>query len=281
MSLATKPTAPAEKEQVSEKASESSQSASTAYNNGASATPKKEVEEETPARYEHDEHNSSIDSSDMSQDSISTSSQSASTPKAREFPRKRRRTTPNELFILETEFARNNKPDRMEREKIAAMMTDMNEKAVQVWFQNKRQSCRRNQNSSHTVFGACMAVRTQSAPTYRDENNIPIMANFGTGQPFTQPNALFPQSMGTANNLHATVNTMPQAKKPKSLRLSMSADGKAEIVERSPLKQLNMNTQNYYPAGKLATMPITFPKLNGVEADCANSLLCLKSGQWN
>ncbi|KAK9476923.1 Homeodomain-like protein, partial [Lipomyces japonicus] len=56
--------------------------------------------------------------------------------------RKRRRTSPNELQILHTEFMRCPKPHRHTRQEIAKRV-GMTEKAVQIWFQNRRQSCRR------------------------------------------------------------------------------------------------------------------------------------------
>lgn len=56
--------------------------------------------------------------------------------------RKRRRTSPTELSILEQEFAANCRPDRARRERIAQKV-GMTEKAVQIWFQNKRQSFRK------------------------------------------------------------------------------------------------------------------------------------------
>lgn len=56
--------------------------------------------------------------------------------------RKRRRTSPTELSILEQEFAANCRPDRARRERIA-LKVGMTEKAVQIWFQNKRQSFRK------------------------------------------------------------------------------------------------------------------------------------------
>lgn len=48
----------------------------------------------------------------------------------------RRRTTPEQLRILEAEFDRNNKPDNSKREELAAML-GMTKRNVQVWFQNR------------------------------------------------------------------------------------------------------------------------------------------------
>lgn len=56
--------------------------------------------------------------------------------------RKRRRTSPNELNILNQEFLIGSTPNKLRRIQIAAKVS-MSEKAVQIWFQNKRQSIRK------------------------------------------------------------------------------------------------------------------------------------------
>ncbi|KAK9470166.1 Homeodomain-like protein, partial [Dipodascopsis tothii] len=56
--------------------------------------------------------------------------------------RKRRRTSPTELQILYSEFKKCTKPPRHVRQDIARRV-GMTEKAVQIWFQNRRQSYRR------------------------------------------------------------------------------------------------------------------------------------------
>lgn len=52
-------------------------------------------------------------------------------------PKRRRRTTPAELAILETEFRVNPRPDPQERARIAGRL-GMTIRAVQVWLQNRR-----------------------------------------------------------------------------------------------------------------------------------------------
>ncbi|OAX81791.1 hypothetical protein ACJ72_03869 [Emergomyces africanus] len=55
---------------------------------------------------------------------------------------KRRRTSPEDQKILETEYQRNPKPDRATRAEIVKRVT-LGEKEVQIWFQNRRQNDRR------------------------------------------------------------------------------------------------------------------------------------------
>lgn len=64
--------------------------------------------------------------------------------------RKRRRTSPNELSILNKEFLVGSTPNKMRRIEIAAKV-NMTEKAVQIWFQNKRQSLRKQLNHEKEV----------------------------------------------------------------------------------------------------------------------------------
>lgn len=56
--------------------------------------------------------------------------------------RKRRRTSPNELSVLNEEFKRGQTPNKARRIEIAEKVM-MTEKAVQIWFQNKRQAMRK------------------------------------------------------------------------------------------------------------------------------------------
>ncbi|KAL4913699.1 hypothetical protein BDW62DRAFT_191908 [Aspergillus aurantiobrunneus] len=55
---------------------------------------------------------------------------------------KRRRTSPEDHAILESEYQRNPKPDKTARANIVSRVT-LGEKEVQIWFQNRRQNDRR------------------------------------------------------------------------------------------------------------------------------------------
>ncbi|ODQ58884.1 hypothetical protein WICANDRAFT_24602, partial [Wickerhamomyces anomalus NRRL Y-366-8] len=60
--------------------------------------------------------------------------------------RKRRRTSPLELSILQAEFEKGQTPNRTRRLDIAKRV-NMTEKAIQIWFQNRRQTLRRQSNA--------------------------------------------------------------------------------------------------------------------------------------
>ncbi|KAI9670016.1 MAG: hypothetical protein M1831_007052 [Alyxoria varia] len=55
---------------------------------------------------------------------------------------KRRRTSPRDQAVLEAEFQKNPKPSKASRRDIIERVS-LDEKAVQIWFQNRRQSSRR------------------------------------------------------------------------------------------------------------------------------------------
>ncbi|KAK9331081.1 hypothetical protein V1520DRAFT_338700 [Lipomyces starkeyi] len=90
--------------------------------------------------------------------------------------RKRRRTSPNELQILYSEFKRCAKPPRVTRIAIAERV-GMTEKAVQIWFQNRRQSSRRaaTQNSN-ADSNASSSTSTKQLP--HSDDNIPSSSSF-------------------------------------------------------------------------------------------------------
>ncbi|CCG25149.1 Yox1 homeodomain-containing transcriptional repressor [Candida orthopsilosis Co 90-125] len=65
--------------------------------------------------------------------------------------RKRRRTSPHELNILNKEFELGSTPNKARRVEIAKVV-HMTEKAVQIWFQNKRQALRKQSNVEKEIL---------------------------------------------------------------------------------------------------------------------------------
>lgn len=236
--------------------------------------------------------------------------------------RKRRRTSPMELTILESEFKKCYKPTKMAREEIA-LKVGMTEKAVQIWFQNRRQSQRkqqqivkldtfdierrkRSQASQHGQQAQLSPpVQIHHVPDYRHDYN--------TNPPFT----IYTDN-STDNHQeqpHPSVQpSLPSRKRSAapSLKLSMSDDGKAQVViSSSPLKPISGNRQlvphhTNKPSLKLnksfsgnssrlksALMAggrpsslsfsgcTTDPKMKDKEAECISNLLSLRSGVWN
>ncbi|SCU94375.1 LADA_0G08174g1_1 [Lachancea dasiensis] len=64
--------------------------------------------------------------------------------------RKRRRTSKHELNILQSEFEKCPTPNKQKRVMLAEMCS-MSEKAIQIWFQNKRQSVKKQQKNHNDI----------------------------------------------------------------------------------------------------------------------------------
>ena len=76
--------------------------------------------------------------------------------------RKRQRTTPEQLIILEEVFNTNNTPDQQTRQKLADEL-GMSSRRVQIWFQNKRAKLKRvGSQSQSTVENS--PTRNTSSP---------------------------------------------------------------------------------------------------------------------
>ncbi|VEU23916.1 DEKNAAC105211 [Brettanomyces naardenensis] len=81
--------------------------------------------------------------------------------------RKRRRTSPAELAILQAEFKKGSTPNKARREEIAQKV-DMTEKAVQIWFQNRRQALRKSKIVKRVV------VEVPKKEDVDDDGNVTV-----------------------------------------------------------------------------------------------------------
>jgi len=90
--------------------------------------------------------------------------------------RKRRRTSPNELSILNNEFEIGQTPNKLRRLEIAEKVS-MTEKAVQIWFQNKRQSLRKQTSVEKeiTELPSTVSISTPIKPTLRKSESQPFI----------------------------------------------------------------------------------------------------------
>ncbi|AQZ12546.1 YHP1 (YDR451C) and YOX1 (YML027W) [Zygosaccharomyces parabailii] len=71
--------------------------------------------------------------------------------------RKRRRTSTQELNILQAEFDICSAPDKKKRQELAERC-NMSEKAVQIWFQNRRQAMKKQKNAAANKAKAITAA---------------------------------------------------------------------------------------------------------------------------
>ncbi|KAG5519270.1 hypothetical protein PMAC_001895 [Pneumocystis sp. 'macacae'] len=81
--------------------------------------------------------------------------------------RRRRRTAPQELAILEEEYLKDERPNLLNRERIASKINSMStgedkmsSREIQIWFQNKRQAMRRQ-----TSYSALPSVQSGTVST--------------------------------------------------------------------------------------------------------------------
>lgn len=155
--------------------------------------------------------------------------------------RKRRRTSPTELALLEQEFARNQKPPKHIRVDIARRV-DMTEKAVQVWFQNKRQSVRKSMNKSMTddtsfadsSFAETTFDETDSNSTFLSNSNIStnISANKSITSSITDNKSPLAQSTTAASVANANANAKANANANANANTTSTND--SEIASVAP-----------------------------------------------
>ncbi|KAG5438658.1 hypothetical protein PCK2_000937, partial [Pneumocystis canis] len=128
--------------------------------------------------------------------------------------RRRRRTMPHELAILEEEYLKDERPDLLNRQRIAAKINSLSEnddkmgsREIQIWFQNKRQAMRRQ--ISHS------ALSSASAEVVSDSQ--------ATKQPYYYET----DAMRLQQHIEHKISSF---KRIPSLRLCTNEGGKAQVM---------------------------------------------------
>ncbi|GAA5947462.1 hypothetical protein JCM3765_001688 [Sporobolomyces pararoseus] len=88
-------------------------------------------------------------------------------------PKRRRRTSPTELAILEEEYQRNQRPDQPERAKIAQRL-GMTNRAIQVWYQNRRQKDKKDSSSSNAGSSRGSSVASGDLSSPKDLDGVTL-----------------------------------------------------------------------------------------------------------
>ncbi|BGP14070.1 hypothetical protein JCM10213_002365 [Rhodosporidiobolus nylandii] len=168
-------------------------------------------------------------------------------------PKRRRRTTPAELAILEHEFRANPRPGQAERARIADRL-GMTARAVQVWYQNRRQK-EKKENSSFS--GSSSVTSSGSDPKDLDG----VVLSFSSS-PLPSPDLpLLPTTGGVPANPFSSLS-------PSSELYSGSIAGKenahpppppAPRPAPQPLQsQQHSHTYHYsYPSGATAAQNVS------------------------
>lgn len=183
--------------------------------------------------------------------------------------RKRRRTSPNELAILQREFEEGSTPNRAKRQEIAAKVS-MTEKAVQIWFQNKRQALRRQSLSTGANCPRTVELSLHGTPT-KGTINFSTSPNDVCSSPTkqipTSPVYLKFRSRPSPDRRLSSSPTRPLPAQPnfRVYQDPRTMSSPSAVSEPTALKERDVN--------------VRAPKKEA-EIDCIENLLSLKAGNW-
>ncbi|CAK7902922.1 homeobox protein Yox1p [[Candida] anglica] len=226
--------------------------------------------------------------------------------------RKRRRTSPNELSILNKEFEAGSTPNKLRRIEISKKVM-MTEKAVQIWFQNKRQSLRKHSTSekevtelpqvSEPILTASTPIKPiltksqsfvspppviQASPIQKRSLSTNCLPRLPPSTPLlnkmifrsSTPNMEMENPIDQQLVLNETKKKQPNFLNSRSsstmtfkLAPAKTKSPKREQAERKPLSELSVNVPNKVNA-KLESV-----KKTG-ENECIVNLLSLRAGNW-
>ncbi|GAA5869001.1 hypothetical protein JCM8547_003247 [Rhodosporidiobolus lusitaniae] len=165
-------------------------------------------------------------------------------------PKRRRRTTPQELSVLEASFRQNPKPDPQERARIAERL-GMTARAVAVWYQNKRQKEKKESGWVGSSSPASSIASGASEPKDLDGYTLSLSSS-----PLPSPNLpLYPMTGAVPLN--------PFKALPPSTELYSSATANKENTfplhsarpAPQPLQSASSSSQTYhysYPSSATA-----------------------------
>ncbi|CAH2355401.1 homeobox protein Yox1p [[Candida] railenensis] len=179
--------------------------------------------------------------------------------------RKRRRTSPNELSILNKEFDLGSTPNKSRRIEIAGRVS-MTEKAVQIWFQNKRQSLRKHSATEKEVTELPQVVHSTSTTSLPDvvSSQVSVSSSSSSSSSSTSISLeVFPPASAPPI-LTASTPIKPMLNKAQSF---ISPSGAGNNNFPSPIQKRSLSTNS------LPKLPTLTPTLNKsmfkIESDAA------------
>ncbi|GAV49172.1 hypothetical protein ZYGR_0N05790 [Zygosaccharomyces rouxii] len=138
--------------------------------------------------------------------------------------RKRRRTSTQELNILQAEFELCSAPDKKKRQELAERC-NMSEKAVQIWFQNRRQAIKKQKNAA--------ANKTKMAASkYSTVVSDPIVTSNNVTSTPARPKSL------TNSNAEASFTEPSMADLSESFKENIPVS----VTESTPIASKSINT---------------------------------------
>lgn len=229
--------------------------------------------------------------------------------------RKRRRTSPHELSILNQEFQEGSTPSKAKRIEIAKKVS-MTEKAVQIWFQNKRQSLRRlkstdkevtelppTPDSSRVVSGP----PTESVPTPLNESTpikptlikahsqlyseISVMAELSPIRSFSTSNLTQKVPLLTKETSTGLLSKMlaeddKKSRRDSELVLNLTNKKQPEFARQSPAVATQVRTFKLAPQKERKPLGTIDPNVpaqpvgKAKELQCVHSLLSLRGANY-
>ncbi|ETN43652.1 uncharacterized protein HMPREF1541_02811 [Cyphellophora europaea CBS 101466] len=212
---------------------------------------------------------------------------------------KRKRTSAHDHEILEDAYLKNSKPDKSERACIVAKV-DLNEKEVQIWFQNRRQNDRRRCKplqsheveahfhksavSTTTPTSSDSTTHTHPAPTPSpitdnlssptpEESNVPASSADTVAPPTSQDARLLetpPSSIQTATQKSAASSKVLVASSPSSGR-KRGHDEMAEADHAAPVSVESRPPNIKEPLKRSTSMRLTMTADGAVKIKTSNS----------
>lgn len=142
--------------------------------------------------------------------------------------RKRRRTSKNELNILQAEFEACSTPDKQKRIELAQRCS-MSEKAVQIWFQNKRQSVKKHKRIATTVTSNPVVDAVAPINTPGPQPTTPLSVKFQQASTRNTLQLHTPTTQVPSNATAPTVmvSSTPEKKTTPTRENSPTAGGQA------------------------------------------------------
>lgn len=197
--------------------------------------------------------------------------------------RKRRRTSPNELAILNQEFFLGSTPGKAKRLEISKKV-NMTEKAVQIWFQNRRQSIRRLRACEKEVTELPPTPDTSINSSFSSDTTSDVSQEIQSNQSVLISNSPFtkaiPDLLSPFSNLSSRENTEAYDKKP-SIRLPLKLSTSFSSPGKSVQRNSSSSDSGKFPRMALSqidTNTLVSPKArNANDAQCIQGLLSLKT----
>ncbi|KAI1764796.1 hypothetical protein GGR53DRAFT_300555 [Hypoxylon sp. FL1150] len=173
---------------------------------------------------------------------------------------KRKRTTTQDKAILETAYSTNPKPDKAARLDIVSRVS-LNEKEVQIWFQNRRQNDRRKsrplspQEIAALRYGGVQILSSDPIPTPIGASNavesLEVMSIENEAAPEVEKSLPSPRD---ATPQHSTQSS------PKMVPVDPDTEETAASVgPESSQKDTTPSSQKFEPEGLSLSQPLSTP----------------------